>query len=185
MPATHAVHVEEELAEEYLPATHAVHVEEELVEYVPATHAVHVDEEELVVYLPAGQAMHSAVPVWLVYLPAMHAHVDEEELVVYLPAGQAMHSAVPVWLLYLPAMHGTQAPPLGPDEPALHVQSSTESLPDGEFAWVGQLEHVEEEELAAYVPAQQFAHDTEPDVAAWCTVISASTVLPLHSPSKL
>jgi pilus assembly protein FimV len=25
-------------------------------------------------------------------------------------------------------------PPLGPDEPALHVQSSAESLPDSEFA---------------------------------------------------
>ena len=111
LPATHAVHVEEELAEEYLPATHAVHVEEELVEYVPATHAV---------------------------------HVDEEELVVYLPATHAMHSAAPAWLLYLPATHGTQGLPLGPDDPALHVQSTAESLPDGEFAWVGQLEHVDD-----------------------------------------
>ena len=100
MPATHTVHVDEELAE-YSPATHAVHVDEELAEYLPATHTVHVDEEEL--------------------------EVD-------LPAGQAMHSAAPVWLLYLPATHGTQVPPLGPDEPTLHVQSSTESLPDGAFA---------------------------------------------------
>ena len=110
MPATHTVHVDEELAE-YLPATHAVQVVEELEEYLPATHV---------------------------------AHVDEEELAAYLPAGQAMHSAALVWPLYLPAAHRTQVPPLGPDEPALHVQSSAESLPDGEFARVGQLEHVED-----------------------------------------
>ena len=58
-----------------------------------------------------------------------------------LPAGQAMHSAEPVRLLYLPAAHRAQVPPLGPDEPALHVQSSAESLADGEFAREGQLEH--------------------------------------------
>ena len=69
------------------------------------------------------------------YLPATHTvHVDKEELESYLPAGQVMHSAAPVWLLYLPATHSTQVPPLGPDEPTLHVQSSTESLPDVEFA---------------------------------------------------
>ena len=70
-----------------------------------------------------------------------------------LPAGQAMHSAEPVWPLYLPAAHRAQVPPLGPDEPALHVQSSAESLPDGEFAWTGQLEHIEEA-LVEYLPAQ-------------------------------
>ena len=73
-----------------------------------------------------------------------------------------MHSVEPVWLLYLPAAHRAQVPPLGPDEPALHVQSSAESLPDGEFARAGQLEHVDEE-LAEYVPAKQFAHAIGPD----------------------
>ena len=69
------------------------------------------------------------------------SHADEGRTGL-LPAGQAMHSAEPVWLLYLPAAHRAQVPPLGPDEPALHVQSSAESLPDGEFAREGQLEHV-------------------------------------------
>ena len=73
-----------------------------------------------------------------------------------------MHSAEPVWLLYLPAAHRAQVPPLGPEEPALHVQSSAESLPDGEFAREGQLEHVDEE-LTEYVPAKQFAHAIAPD----------------------
>ena len=88
------------------------------------------------------------------------SHADEGRTGL-LPAGQAMHSAEPVWLLYLPAAHRAQVPPLGPDEPALHVQSSAESLPDGEFAWAGQLEHVDEE-LAEYVPAKQFAHAVVP-----------------------
>ena len=65
-----------------------------------------------------------------------------------------MHSAAPAWLLYLPATHRTQVPPLGPDEPALHVQSSAASLPDGELAWAGQLEHaVADNGAAAYFPA--------------------------------
>ena len=68
-----------------------------------------------------------------------------------------MHSVEPVWLLYLPAAHRAQVPPLGPDEPALHVQSSAESLPDGEFAREGQLEHVEEE-LAEYLPVTHVVH---------------------------
>ena len=64
-----------------------------------------------------------------------------------------MHSVAPAWLLYLPAVHRTQVPPLGPDEPALHVQASAESLPDGEFAREGQLEHAVDDGDAAYFPA--------------------------------
>ena len=84
------------------------------------------------------------------------SHADEGRTGL-LPAGQAMHSAEPVWLLYLPAAHRAQVPPLGPDEPALHVQSSAESLPDGEFAREGQLEHVEEE-LVEYLPVTHVVH---------------------------
>ena len=84
------------------------------------------------------------------------SHADEGRTGL-LPAGQAMHSAEPVWLLYLPAAHRAQVPPLGPDEPALHVQSSAELLPDGEFAREGQLEHVEEE-LAEYLPVTHVVH---------------------------
>ena len=62
-----------------------------------------------------------------------------------LPGRQSLQVALDVALtdieylpaLYLPATHGTQVPPLGPDEPALHVQSSTESLPDSEYVPAG------------------------------------------------
>ena len=84
------------------------------------------------------------------------SHADEGRTGL-LPAGQAMHSAEPVWLLYLPAAHRAQVPPLGPDEPALHVQSSAELLPDGEFAREGQLVHVEEE-LVEYLPVTHVVH---------------------------
>ena len=71
------------------------------------------------------------------YLPDDAEHdtqVDGSKVVEYIPAGQAIHLAEPVGLVYLPATHSTHAPPLGPDKPALHVQSSAESLPDSEFA---------------------------------------------------
>ena len=65
-----------------------------------------------------------------------------------------MHSVSPAWLVYVPAAHRTQVPPLGPDEPALHAQASAESLPDGELARAGQLEHaVADNGDAAYFPA--------------------------------
>ena len=90
-----------------------------------------------------------------------------------LPAGQAMHSAAPVWLLYLPAAHRTQVPPLGPDEPALHVQSSDASLPDGELAWAGQLEHaVADKRDAAYLPVPHVTQSASPSLAV---------CLPAHS----
>ena len=77
-----------------------------------------------------------------------------------------MHSAEPVWLLYLPAAHRAQVPPLGPDEPALHVQSSAESLPDGEFAREGQLEHaVSKNGDAAYFPAPHSMQSSSPSLA--------------------
>ena len=76
-----------------------------------------------------------------------------------------MHSASPAWLLYLPAMHGTQVPPSGPDEPALHVQSSAESLPDGEFARAGQLEHAVDDGDAAYFPAPHATQSASPSLA--------------------
>ena len=83
-----------------------------------------------------------------------------------LPAGQAMHSAEPVWLLYLPAAHRAQVPPLGPDEPALHVQSSAESLPDGEFAREGQLEHAVVPSCDAYFPAPHSMQSASPSLPA-------------------
>ena len=94
------------------------------------------------------------------------SHADEGRTGL-LPAGQAMHSAEPVWLLYLPAAQRTQVPPLGPDEPALHVQSSAESLADGEFAREGQLEHaVAKNGDAAYFPAPHSMQSASPSLPA-------------------
>ena len=84
-----------------------------------------------------------------------------------LPAGQAMHSAEPVWFLYLPAAHRAQVPPLGPDEPALHVQSSAESLPDGEFARAGQLEHAVVPSCDAYFPAPHSMQSASPSLTVY------------------
>ena len=76
-----------------------------------------------------------------------------------------MHSAAPAWLLYLPASHRAQVPPLGPDEPALHVQASAESLPDGELARAGQLEHaVADNGVAAYFPAPHSMQSASPSL---------------------
>ena len=95
------------------------------------------------------------------------SHADEGRTGL-LPAGQTMHSAEPVRLLYFPAAHRAQVPPLGPDEPALHVQSSAESLPDGEFARAGQLEHaVADKGAAAYFPAPHSMQSASPSLAVY------------------
>ena len=92
------------------------------------------------------------------------AHVDEEELEVDLPAGQAMHSAAPVWLLYLPATHGTQVPPLGPDEPALQVQSACSSLAAGALECGGHVWHTSDvaPTVVEYLPSKQSVHKAAP-----------------------
>ena len=90
-----------------------------------------------------------------------------------LPAGQAMHSAEPVWLLYLPAAHRAQVPPLGPDEPALHVQSSAELLPDGEFAREGQLEHAVVPSCDAYFPASHWMQSASPSLDVYLPAMHA------------
>ena len=98
------------------------------------------------------------------WMQVSHADEGSTELEL-LPAGQAMHSAEPVWLLYLPAAHRVQVPPLGPDEPALHVQSSAELLPDGEFAREGQLEHAVVPSCDAYFPAPHSMQSASPSLA--------------------
>ena len=85
----------------------------------------------------------------------------------YVPAPQSVHAPFPLSALYLPAAHRAQVPPLGPDEPALHVQSSAESLPDGEFAREGQLEHaVAKNGDAAYFPAPHSMQSASPSLPA-------------------
>ena len=58
-------------------------------------------------------------------------------------------------------------PPLGPEKPALHVQSSTESLPDGEFAREGQLEHVVVPSCDVYFPAPHSMQSASPSPAVY------------------
>ena len=56
---------------------------------------------------------------------------------------------------------------MGPDEPALHAQASAESLPEGELARAGQLEHaVADNGDAAYFPATQSTHTVVPNCEA-------------------
>ena len=55
---------------------------------------------------------------------------------------------------------------MGPDEPALHAHSSAESLPDGEFARAGQLEHaVADNGDAVYFPAAHMTQSASPSLA--------------------
>ena len=94
--------------------------------------------------------------------------------------------SVPDAILNFPAAHGKQGPPLGPVDPALHVQSITDVLPGTEFEFGGQVEQLDapaelcvpteqrvqsssvswlSAELATsalYLPAGQFVQDEVP-----------------------
>jgi len=58
--------------------------------------------------------------------------------------GQSLHAALPVSVLYSPAAHMVQAPPLGPVNPASHLQSSLVLLASSNFELRGQLEQSED-----------------------------------------
>jgi len=52
-----------------------------------------------------------------------------------------VQAASPVANLYFPATHSVQVPPLGPDQPALHLQAVETVLCTGESDSDGQLSH--------------------------------------------
>ena len=52
-----------------------------------------------------------------------------------------MQAAFPNVALYVPTPQSMQGPPLGPVDPALHVQSAKASLPAAELDCAGQAVH--------------------------------------------
>ena len=77
-PAPHATQSASPSLAVCLPATHAIHVDDELVEYSPATHVGHVDDE-LAEYVPAEQSAHSVAS------DSTDANTDEDDHVPVKP----------------------------------------------------------------------------------------------------
>ena len=98
-------------------------------------------------------------------------HVDSDvlpEAIEYLPRPQSEQTSGPAAALYFPASHSEQAPPSGPEEPALHVQSVKAQLPVCEFELPGQAKHVETAvapTAVEYLPCSQRIHDVAPTTA--------------------
>ena len=92
-----------------------------------------------------------------------------------------MQTPDPAVLLYLPASHAVQFPPLGPDQPALQVQSVKAVLCAGELESAGQLLHSVDPAELLYLPATHAVHvaPLAPDQPA-LQVQSAPS--PTHSP---
>ena len=65
--------------------------------------------------------------------------------------------SVPDAILNFPAAHCKQGPPLGPVDPALHVQSVTDVLPGTEFEFGGHAEQLDAP--LPYLPMLQAVHD--------------------------
>jgi len=83
----------------------------------------------------------------------------------YFPDGHAVQDAFPVSVLYVPAIHKIHAVPSGPDEPLLHVQSTSLLLAAGASERAGHKRHVSTVVAASvveYRPAAQFKHAASP-----------------------
>jgi hypothetical protein len=161
----------------------------EVPEYVALPQFVHGAGPDAILYWPARQAV-QASPFRPVY-PALHVHA----VITVLPAGdeakdfvrqsvhvkaveapddpenvpgrQSVHVAGPVSVLYLPAAHWRHVPPLGPDDPVLHVQLVEAALPAGDDASedVVQAVHVDSANAplaVEYLPAPQFVQVAGP-----------------------
>ncbi len=165
----------------------------EVPEYVALPQFVHAAEPVAVLYWPdlhASQAEPSAPPLTPVY-PALHLHwvitvlptgeeakdfvrqsvhvkaVEAPTNPENVPARQSVHVAGPVSVLYLPAAHWRHVPPLGPDDPMLHVQLVEAGLPAGDDASedVVQAVHVDSANAplaVEYLPAPQSVHVAGP-----------------------
>ena len=84
--------------------------------------------------------------------------------VEYLPAPQSVHAAEPAVVLYLPATHCEHAPPSGPVQPALQVQSTSASLAEGALVFAGQVWQDVTPTAVEYWPAEQSVHAALPSV---------------------
>jgi hypothetical protein len=184
----------------------------EVPEYVALPQFVHAVEPIAVLYWPvlhASQAEPSAPPLTPVY-PALHLHAatavlpagDEAKVGVrqalhvdsaiappaaeYLPIPQSVHIAGPVPVLYLPAAHWRHVPPLGPDDPVLHVQLVEAALPAGDDASedVVQAVHVDSADIptaAEYLPTPQSVHAADPEPVLYfpATQVEQATAPPV------
>ena len=71
-------------------------------------------------YVPGEQSRQSEI------------NVDPDDAAC-LPLSQTEHSELPTLSLYLPATHAVHVPPLGPEKPALQMQSVCLLLASGEL----------------------------------------------------
>jgi hypothetical protein len=82
----------------------------------------------------------------------------------YLPVTQSVHASGPATPLYVPARHLVQGPPLGPDDPALQVQSACSSLAAGALEFGGHVWHTSDvaPTTIEYLPSKQLVHEASP-----------------------
>ena len=89
----------------------------------------------------AVHAMHALIPSTLLYVPRAHGAQKPDEFAPicaeYDPRSQERQGPDPARSLKVPAKHGSQAPPSGPANPGLHLQSDAASLPGTEYALAG------------------------------------------------
>jgi len=111
-------------------------------------------------------------------------------LVEYFPAPQSTHAPAPTDEEYFPAVHCVhRRSPLGPEKPALHLQSVNAELPAGEMEFSRQGRH---SELSPdqYEPASHSIHTSVPHFTsllsadALMTMAISRAVDPVDSPSE-
>ena len=103
-------------------------------------------------------------------------HVKHVETLVaptdveYVLIPQSMHVADPASVLYFPAMHSEQVSPLGPEEPALHVQAVKVVLPARASEFDGHVKQVTCAVAATaveYLPTTQSTQPSDPAEALY------------------
>ena len=142
----------------------------------PPEHVTVADNVSVNRYFPASQSVHSEEPSLPPNFPAghvLHSVSATAPAAPYLPIIQLVHMSVPDAILNFPAAHCKLGPPLGPVDPALHVQSVTDVLPGAEFelgAHVKQLDAPAE----LYVPTEQRVQSSS---ASWLPAALATSAL--------
>ena len=136
--------------------------------YLPATHDEHDPPFGPVHPTLQMQWANAELPEGASEFVLQAWHVDSDvlpEAIEYLPRPQSEQTSGPAAALYFPASHSEQAPPSGPEEPALHVQSVKAQLPVCEFEFLGQAKHVETAvapTAVEYLPCSQRIHASDP-----------------------
>ncbi len=114
----------------------------------------------------------------------IHAAQCAPTVVEYVPAPQSVHTALPVAILYLPATQAVHAPPAGPVNPALQIQSVRATLVVGELEPAGQLKHAALPVAVLYLPAAHCVHGVVPvNPAAHATAHVTLQVAPIPPPT--